>query len=249
MGVLVAQIEFREGITNAWNNVAEFVPKLAAAIAIFVVGWIVARAIRNVTIRVLRRVHFDTLVDRSGLGGAIAQAGYPDSGILLARLIYYAILLLVLTLAIDVFGPSAVQDALNSIISFLPKVFVAIVIVFIAGAIANVVRDLVQAGLATVSYGRTVAQLAAAGVWIIGIFAALDQIDVAADVVETLFRIFFGSLGAILVIKFGVGGIWAARDRFWPAVYDRLSEEQTAQATTTQPPPAAQPPSPPPTSP
>jgi hypothetical protein len=30
------------------------------------------------------------------------------------------------------------------------------------------------------------------------------------------------SLGAIMVIKFGVGGIWAARDRFWPGVYDAV---------------------------
>ena len=29
-------------------------------------------------------------------------------------------------------------------------------------------------------------------------------------------------LAAILVIKFGIGGIWAARDRFWPKVYDAL---------------------------
>ena len=53
----------------------------------------------------------------------------------------------------------------------------------------------------------------------IGVFAALDQIEVATDIVNTLFTTIVGALGFILVIKFGVGGIWAARDRFWPAVY------------------------------
>ena len=42
------------------------------------------------------------------------------------------------------------------------------------------------------------------------------------DVVDTLFQALIGSLAFILVIKFGVGGIWAARDRFWPKVYDAV---------------------------
>ena len=40
---------------------------------------------------------------------------------------------------------------------------------------------------------------------------------------STLFTVLIGSLGLILVIKFGVGGIWVARDRFWPGVYDKFA--------------------------
>ena len=48
-------------------------------------------------------------------------------------------------------------------------------------------------------------------------------VAVAEDVVDTLFQALIGSLAFILVIKFGVGGIWAASDRFWPNVYDKFS--------------------------
>ena len=44
----------------------------------------------------------------------------------------------------------------------------------------------------------------------------------SVDTVDTLFQTVTYSLGAILVIKFGVGGVWAARDRFWPAGYDGI---------------------------
>ena len=71
-------------------------------------------------------------------------------------------------------------------------------------------------------YSAFVPKAVAAGIWMIGCFAALDQIQIARNIVDTLFRTIIASLGAILVIKFGVGGIWAARDRFWPRVYDAV---------------------------
>ena len=61
--------------------------------------------------------------------------------------------------------------------------------------------------------------------WLFFGLAALDQIEIGEDVVDTLTTAVFASLSAILIIKFGVGGIWAARDRFWPNVYDTLSGE------------------------
>ena len=77
-------VSFTEGIEDAWSDVASFVPKLVGALAILLVGWFIAKAIRKLVHRVLTRVGFDGLVDRSGLGGYIERAGWADSGLLLA---------------------------------------------------------------------------------------------------------------------------------------------------------------------
>ena len=66
--------------------------------------------------------------------------------------------------------------------------------------------------------------------------AALDQAQIAGDLIDTLTTAIFASISAILIIKFGVGGIWAARDRFWPRVYDGIGANTPA---STPPPPAA----------
>ncbi|MCP5029774.1 MAG: hypothetical protein GY929_26175, partial [Actinomycetia bacterium] len=50
----------------------------------------------------------------------------------------------------------------------------------------------------------------------------------------TTFTVFMGSIGAIVVIKFGVGGIWAARDRFWPAVYDRVGSATRSTTSSSE---------------
>lgn len=212
-------------VEEALTAVATFVPKLLGAIVVLVVGWLIARAIQKITHTILTKLRFDALVDRSGLGSAIERAGYPDSGLLMAKIVYYAILLLALQIAIDVFGDSAIQGALDAVIALLPKLFVAVVIILVAGAIATRVREIVAGSAGGLAYGDTLATLASAAIWVTGIFAALNQIEIAADIVTSLFTIIVGTIALILVIKFGVGGVWAARDRFWPAVYDKLGSK------------------------
>lgn len=228
---MLAQIELDDSIQQTLDDVATFVPKLVGAIIIFVIGWFVARMIRRMFHALLTRVNFDKLVDRSGLGAHVERAGYPDSGALLAKIVYWGLMLIVLKLTIGVFGENPVQDALDDIIDYIPNVFVAIVIIVLTGAIANIVRELVGAAVSHLEYDRTITGFVTGVVWFIGGFAALDQLAVAEDVVDTLFQYSVGAFFAILVIKFGIGGIWSARDRFWPGVYDRFADDAAGHDT------------------
>ena len=218
-------VSFTQGIEDAWSDVAAFVPKLIGALAILLIGWFIAKATRKIIHRALTKAGFDGLVDKSGMGSYIERAGYPDSGLLLAKIIYFAVMIVVLQLAIGAFGDTAVQDVLNDLLAFIPKLFVALIIVVLTGAVANAVRGFVTPAMAHLSYGNLVSQAVVAAIWIIGGFAALDQVQVAQDIVDTLFTTIAASLGLILVIKFGVGGIWAARDHFWPTVYRKFESE------------------------
>lgn len=223
-------VEWSRGIEDAWSDLAGFAPKLIAAVVVLMVGWFIARIIRKVVEKVLAKIKFDQYVDKAGLGAPVERAGYPDSGKLLAKLIYYMIMLTVLQLAIGVFGDSAVNEAFDGLIAFIPKLFIAIIIVVITGVVANTVRSLVEPAVSHLGVGPLLAKVAFVAIWVIGGFAAFDQLEVASDTVDTLFQTVTYSLGLILVIKFGVGGVWAARDRFWPAVYDGIasSRDETA---------------------
>ena len=108
------------------------------------------------------------------------------------------------------------------------------VAIVVGGIVANVVRDLVSGLTAGQSYSNLVTNIAGMAVWLLFGLAALDQAQIAGDLVDTLTTAVFASLSAILIIKFGVGGIWAARDRFWPNVYDSISSQ------TSSTPPAPQ---------
>src|ERR1700676_3482444 len=90
-----ASVNFGTGFSNAWSNVATFVPKLVVFLIILIVGYIVARAIAKIVSTVLTRVGFDRLVERGGIRTALARSSYDASDIL-AKIVYYAIMLFVL---------------------------------------------------------------------------------------------------------------------------------------------------------
>ena len=232
--------DWRTPLEDTLNLVTDFVPKLLLFLLILIVGLFVARWIRKLVHRVLGAINFDHYIDRSGIGAPLERAGFADSGRFVAQIIYYLIVLMVLQLAFNVFGDNPITETLDGLVAWLPNLVVAIALVIIGGLVANVVGDLVGGATAGQGYSGFVTRLATIAVWVFFGLAALDQIEIGRDVVDTLTTAVFASLTGILIIKFGVGGIWAARDRFWPNVYDSLAgDEQRPAPTPPEPSPEA----------
>jgi len=230
MTTTLGGIDFTSSFQRTFDQLGEFVPKLVAAIAIFIIGRFIAKFIFKIVKKALAKANFDALVDKSGIGAPLERAGYPDSGHFMAKLIYWLIMFIVLKMAVEALGLDAVQQLVDDLVNWLPKLFIALIIIFITGAVANFVKGIVGGATSNESWGNTATTIATVGVWFIGGMAALDQVEIAADIVDTLFTIVVSSLAGIMVIKFGIGGIWAARDRFWPGVYDKFG---AATADTT----------------
>ncbi|MEE9414282.1 MAG: hypothetical protein V3V01_03285 [Acidimicrobiales bacterium] len=221
--MVTAGIDFDGAFTDAFSDLFAFIPKIIAFLVVFVIGWFIAKLIRKVVHRVLQKVGFDRIVDRSGLGSYIERAGYADSGLLLAKIVYFFIMLMVLQLALSSFGKdNPFSELLTDFIAYIPKLIVALVLIVITGAVANAVKDLVRPSVANLGYGNMVVTGVGALIWYVGGFAAISQLEVAETVVNTLFQMITGAAVFILIIKFGIGGIPAARDRFWPKVYDKF---------------------------
>jgi len=222
MSNMLAQFEIGDSVQETFDGLASFLPKLLGAIAIFLIGRFIAKFIFKLVKTGLQKANVDSLVDKSGLGGPLERAGYADSTHLLAKLVYWLLMFIVIKLAVETLGLEALQTLIDDLVAWIPKLFVAILIIFVTGAIANFVKGLVAGATSGESWGNAATTAAAAGIWFIGGMAALDQVEIASNVVDTLFQTVLWALGAILVIKYGIGGIWAARDRFWPNVYDKF---------------------------
>ena len=218
--------DWRGPLENTLQLVTDFAPRLLLFLVILVVGLWVCRWLRRIVHRVLTRLQFDNYIDKAGIGAPLERAGFADSGRFVAQVLYYLLVLLVLQLAFNVFGANPITDALDGLVQWLPKLVVAIALVIIGGLVANVVSDLVRGATAGQPYGAFVTKAATVVVWVFFGLAALDQIEIGRDLVDTLTTAIFASLTGILVIKYGVGGIWAARDRFWPNVYDSIAGER-----------------------
>ena len=218
------------GITGFFDELFSFLPNLIGFVAILVIGWIVARFIAGLAGRLFEAIDLDHHLDRAGIGAPLERAGYTDSGRFVSKIIFYTVMLVVLKLAFGALAIDALNEPFDRLITWIPKALVALVLVVVGGIVANAVRDLVQGITAGQSSSNLLTNVAGFGVWLVFGLAALDQAEIAPDLIDTLTTAVFASLSAILVIKFGVGGIWAARDRFWPRVYDSISPSEATVA-------------------
>ena len=195
----VTALDITGPLQDALREAARVVPRLLAFLVILLVGWLVARGLRAVTDRVLRRVGFDRAAERGGLRRILAGTRL-EAPELVARLVYYAVLLFTLELAFGVWGPNPVSTLIAGIVAWLPKAAVAVVIVVVACAIAAAVRGLVGGALGALSYGRLLANATGGVVVGIGVIAALNQIGVATTVTTPVLVTVLATIAGILVV-------------------------------------------------
>ncbi|MGR6916685.1 membrane protein [[Actinomadura] parvosata] len=212
-----------QGLSDAWRQIATFVPKLVAFLLILIIGWIVAKALEKIVNKVLERVGFDRAVERSGVRRWLERSKY-DASDLLAKIVFYAILLVTLQIAFNVFGPNPVSALLAGVVGWLPKALVAIVIIVVAGAVAKAVKDIVDGMLGGLSYGRWVGTAAAVFIWALGIIAALNQIGVATTVTTPVLITVLATIGAIAAIGIG-GGLVRPMQQRWERWLGRIEQE------------------------
>ena len=221
---MFASISYSQGITNAWSNIATFVPKLFAFLVIVVVGYFVAKVVSKIVARILQRLGFDQLVERGGIKEALAKSRY-DAATILGRIVFYAIMLFVLSTGFGVFGNNPVSGYLKAVIAYLPLVFVAIVIMVIAAAIAAGAKGLIQNSLGGLSYAKMLANSASAVILALGFVAALNQLHIAANVVNALLYAALVAIVGVIIVAVGGGGVKTMSAR-WEAVAARYDEEK-----------------------
>jgi hypothetical protein len=219
----LAAVDFGQGISDAWRSIATFVPKLLAFLAILLIGWAIAKAIAKAVDKVLERIGFDRVAERGGINRMLARSRYDASG-MIAKLLYYAILLVTLQIAFGVWGPNPVSAVLTEVVAWLPRAAVAIVIIVVAGAIARAVRDLVTNSLGALSYGPMLGTLAAMFVWGLGIIAAVNQIGVATAVTMPVLITVLATIGGTAIIGVG-GGLVRPMQARWERWLNRAEEE------------------------
>ncbi|HSU02707.1 MAG TPA: hypothetical protein VLK03_09180 [Nocardioides sp.] len=211
------------GLRDGISLIAEFLPKLILFLIILVVGLFVAKAIGKAINAVLERLGFDRAVERGGVKKALANSKMDASDII-AKLVYYTLMLFVLQLAFGVFGPNPISDLLTQVITFLPSLIVAIIILVVASAIAAAVKVLVEGALGGLSYGKTLANVASIFILFLGVVAALNQVGVATTVTLPVLVAILATVGGVIVVGVG-GGLIKPMQHRWEGYLTKAEEE------------------------
>lgn len=218
--------DFKNGLGDAWESIALFIPKLIGFLLVLLIGYFIAKALSKVLDGVLERVGFDRMVERGGVGKALSQSRF-DASSLLSKILFYVLMLFVLQLAFGLFGDNPISDLIQGAIAYLPKVFAAIVIVVVGSAIAAAVKEIVEASIGGLSYGRALAVAASVAILVITGFAALSQLEIAEDIVNGMFYALLAVIVGSAVVAIGGGGIQTMK-RYWERAATRAERESSS---------------------
>jgi hypothetical protein len=203
-------------------QVADFLPRLALALVVLVVGWFLAKAARFAIVRGLRAVNFHVVTQRAGLDGFLRDGGIEsDSTAIFGLLAYWLVILGALIIGFNSLGLAYVTDLLVQVIRFVPRVMVAILILAFGAYFARFIGNAITAYCRNVHLqdADLLGRLAQYAIITFVVLIALDQVNIGGDIVRQSFLIVLAGLVFALALAFGLGGKdWAAEmlERWWP---------------------------------
>ena len=198
-------------IENGFAAIFGFIPELLAALAILVIGYIVAKIVASVIGRLLQRASLDRALT-SGQGGQYVSRITPSPSRLLGRIALWALFLGAISLAVTALGINALTDFVGAIFAYLPNVIAALLIFLVAGAIAAGVGALVARTMGDTPTGKVVATAVPSLVMLIAVFMILNQLRIAPEIVQITYTALLFTVALASALAFGLGGRELAAD-------------------------------------
>jgi hypothetical protein len=221
-------VTFTERLQGSFLQVVNYVPALLGALVILFAGYLLARLLERGVDRVLRRIHFDRMLERGGVMEVVERSGSRINPIrVIANLVFWLMMFTVIGLAANALGLQSLADVFSELVSYIPSVIAAIVIIVMGIVLGEFVGGLIMASAGALHGGTTLARAGRAGVILLAVFMSLQQLGVATEIVTTAFAILFGAVALALALAFGLGNRELAGEvtREW---YTRYRSERDA---------------------
>ncbi|WP_180083556.1 mechanosensitive ion channel [Acinetobacter sp. YH12145] len=117
-----------------------FIPQLLAAVAVGFIGWIVASLVKVGSKKLLDKTQLDEKLS--------SEVGVSPISQNISEIVYWLILLLFLPIVLSILGLNGllfpIQNMVTEVVSYLPNIFIAGVIVFVGYILAKIVRGIVE---------------------------------------------------------------------------------------------------------
>lgn len=213
--VLLAQadsgLNILQSLQSAFTTFVNYLPQIIGALVVLVVGYIIAKILNKVITKLLQKAKLDHRLE-SNSGGRyvekVSPRGSPSA--LVGGVVFWVIMLFVITAAISTLGIPAVTGFMNQVLAYLPNVIAALLIFIVACAEAGAVGGLVHRTMGDTPTGKVVGAAVPAMIMGIAIFMILTQLGIAPVIVTITYVALIGSAALAAALAFGLGGRDAA---------------------------------------
>ena len=197
-----------------FTQLSAFLPKLIGFVLILIFGWIIAKIIRAVSVRLLGVVRLNVLTEKAKIDQFLSEGGIKQSAIeIIGTLFYWLIMLIVIVAAFNSLGLRVASELFNQVILFIPNIIVSIFVLILGLFLANFTRQVVVTYCRNVGIQNadTMGKIAQYAIVIFVVSIALTQMNIGEEILTNLIVVLFGAVCLALALAFGLGGRdWAS---------------------------------------
>ena len=190
-----------------------WLPRLAGAIVILLIAWIIAKVVRKAITKVLGKV--DAPFKKQAAKAKPPQAAgmlqkVSLSGIL-GAVAYYVILFTGVSLALNNLKIPRLDDAVAALWGYVPNILGALLILIVATLVSGAIAGGVARLMGDTVIGKLVASIEPLLIMTIAVFMALVQLQLGVQIVTLTYALVLGGICLGAALAFGLGGRNAAQ--------------------------------------
>jgi hypothetical protein len=195
------------------GSIGQFLPRLMVMLLIVVIGWMIAYIVKSIVRSILRIAKFDRLSQDAGAAQFLKNATLPSSTELVSRFSFWVAWIGFILVGVNVLGIVGLEQHISNFFGFLPRVFVALFVLFFGLWAASFFSRavLLAAVNADLPSPRLISFTIQVLIIIFTMSMAAEAVGIAHQTVLVAFALILGSLMLGLAIAFGLGGQDLAR--------------------------------------
>jgi len=219
--------ELTQAMHELARGFAHYLPRLIVMLILVFVGWLIASVVKVVLRGILGLIKFDKLSENAGASQLLSKASLPSATEMLSRFVFWVAWLGFILLGVGVLGILGQQEQIAKFFLFLPRLFVAMFIMFVGLLAASFFSRaaLLAAVNANVPSPRVLSLAVRSIILVFVLSIVFEELGLAEQTMLVTFGIAFGALMLGLAIAFGLGGKELAQ-RFLEKKFVRGKKEE-----------------------
>src|SRR3954464_914669 len=221
-----AAVSVGDSVQKGLDAFFAFIPKLVGFLVVLLIGYIIARVVKTVIVKLLSRVGIDRAL-HSGSTGQYVNRVAPDvrPSTLIGSLAFWFLFLGAVAIAVSQLGIAALDNFVAAIGAYIPNIIAAVLIFVIAGVGAAAVGGLVARTMGDTPTGKVVGSVVPVLVMAIATFMILNQLQIAPEIVTITYAALIGGVFLAMALAFGLGGRDVAH-RMLSDAYDKGQQQR-----------------------
>ncbi|MEK6745155.1 MAG: hypothetical protein AABZ15_16180 [Nitrospirota bacterium] len=203
-----------EPFREVFAGFKRFAPNMLAMLTILIGGLVFARIVRALLRKALTALSFDAWSDRMGFTVMMRKGDlWTKPAEAVVRVVFWFLVIFTIMIGLSALKVHAVNTLVAQFFLYLPRVLSAVLILVIGYVAAGFLSRTVLIALVNngYHYAKVLAEAVRLLLIVLILAMALEQLQVAPNIVVAAFSIIFGGIVIALAIAFGAGGIEAAR--------------------------------------